>query len=195
MSESDGEREKRVLRELEAKNVAHYSVMLEAWIQTRMARDKSLITLSAGGVGVLVTLLTTVGLASRWQIWLYIGSFVGFLLTICFAITIYQKNAELIEHDFRGQPSEHLRLKVFDRGTILAFYIGAVFAVAIAVSSALTQSPKEGAKAMSDHEKKSLDGLSNLKPQPPREEAPTQTQQPSGQQQGTPPPAREAPKQ
>jgi hypothetical protein len=71
MPESDDEREKRLLRELKAKNVAHYSVMLDAWIQTRMALDKSLITLSAGGVGVLVTLLTTVGVARPWQIYLY----------------------------------------------------------------------------------------------------------------------------
>jgi hypothetical protein len=192
MPESPEDREERLLRELEAKNVAHYSVMLDAWIQTRMALDKSLITLSAGGIGVLVTLLTTVGVARRpWQIYLYLASFIGFLLTIGLALMIYRKNAELIENDSRGKSSEDLRLKLFDISAILAFCIGATFAVTIAVSSALTETPKES--AMPDYEKRSLDGLSDLKPQPP-EQPPAATQQPSGPQQGTTPPATESPK-
>ena len=188
MPESQEDREKRLLRELEAKNIAHYSVLLEAWIQTRMARDKSLVTLSAGGVGVLVTLLTTLGVSRPWQIWLYICSFIGFLLTIGLALVIYQKNSEQIENDLRGQSSDHLRLRVFDWASLVAFSVGAVFAVSIAVSSALTHPPKEREHAMSDQEttkgqlKKSLDGLSNLRPQLP-EQSVAQTQESTGQQQ------------
>lgn len=189
MPESQEDREKRLLRELEAKNIAHYSVLLEAWIQTRMARDKSLVTLSAGGVGVLVTLLTTVGVSRPWQIWLYIGSFLGFLATIALALMIYQKNSEQIENDLRGRSSEHLKLKAFDRASIATFGVGAFFAVAIAVSSGLTHTPTEREDAMSNYEaakgqmmKKSLEGLSNLRPQLPEHSA-AQTQPPAGQQQ------------
>lgn len=202
MPESEDDREKRLLRELEAKNIAHYSVLLETWIQTRMARDKTLVTLSAGGVGVLVTLLTTLGISRPWQIWLYIGSFIGFLLTITLALVIYQKNSEQIENDLRGRSSEHLRLKAFDRASVVAFCFGAVFAVSIAVSSALTHPPKENERAMSDQETtkgqltKSLTGLSNLRPQPTDQSA-LQTQQPTGQQQQgatAPPPEKEGQK-
>jgi len=43
MPESKEEAEKRVLRELEGKNIAHYSVLLSSWIQTKMERDKTLM--------------------------------------------------------------------------------------------------------------------------------------------------------
>jgi hypothetical protein len=36
VSETQDEGSKRALRELEGKNVAHYSVLLQAWINTRM---------------------------------------------------------------------------------------------------------------------------------------------------------------
>ena len=193
MPESPEERERRSLRELENKNVAHYSVMLDAWVQTRMARDKTLITLSAGGVGVLVTLLTTKGISQLWEIGLYLVSFLGFLITIFLALTLYQKNSELIENGLRGESSEHLKLKTFDRATIVAFYFGAVFAVAVAVSSALSQT-SNGVQTMSDHEpmKKSLDGINNLKPQPPQEQPPMQA--PPEPPTATTPPATENPK-
>ncbi|MDA8663964.1 hypothetical protein N9L66_03280 [Porticoccaceae bacterium] len=66
MPETDEEREARVLRELEGKNVAYYSTMLSAWIETKMERDKTLVTLSAAGIGLLVTILTVIGVVI-WQ--------------------------------------------------------------------------------------------------------------------------------
>lgn len=59
--ESEDENRNRILKEPEGKNIAHYSVLLDAWIQTRTERDKTLVTLSAAGVGLLVTILTTAG--------------------------------------------------------------------------------------------------------------------------------------
>lgn len=186
IAESSEDRDKRLLRELESKNVAHYSVMLDAWVQTRMARDKTLVTLSAGGVGVLVTLLTTKGVSHLWELGLYLGSFGGFLATLLLALTLYQKNSELIENDLRGTLSEYLKLKAFDQATIVAFCVGTLFAVSVAVSSAINQIPKEGVHAMSGYEKKSLDGINNLKPQPPQTQPPVQppAQQPSAETQG-----------
>ena len=59
MAESDEDMKARKLRELEGKNIAFYSTLLSAWIQTKMERDKTLVTLSAAAIGLLVTILTT----------------------------------------------------------------------------------------------------------------------------------------
>ncbi|MBS0165522.1 MAG: hypothetical protein JSR29_05555 [Nitrospira sp.] len=193
MTESSEEREKRLLRELEGKTVAHYSVMLDAWVQTRMARDKTLIALSAGGVGVLVTLLTTKGISQLWEIVLYLFSFLGFLITIGLALKVYQKNSELIENSLREKSSGHLKLEAYDRATIRAFYCGAIFTFAVAVSSAVHQILNQGVQTMPNYEKKSLDGIQNLKPQQPQEQppAPLPAQQSST---ATTPPTSESPK-
>lgn len=193
MSKSDVDRKERESKELEAKTIAYYSVMLDAWVETRLARDKTLVSLSAGGVGVLVTLLTTKGVSHLWELGLYLGSFGGFLVTLLLALTLYQKNSELIENDLRGTSSEHLKLKAFDQATIVAFCFGTLFAVSIAVSSAVNQIHKERVHAMSSYEQKSLEGINNLKPRPPQEQPPAQ---PSAQQSpaGTPQPVINNPK-
>lgn len=82
MSESIKDAEKRALRELEGKNIAHYSILLSTWIETKMERDKTLVTLSAAAIGLLVTILTTVGVKSLWEIPLFAFAVTSFLATI-----------------------------------------------------------------------------------------------------------------
>lgn len=46
------------MQELINKNIAHYTVLLEYFIVSRLEKDKLLITLSSGGIGLLVALLS-----------------------------------------------------------------------------------------------------------------------------------------
>jgi len=59
--ENKDEERTRKLEELKGKNVAHYSVLLSAWIHTKMEHDKTLVTVSIGGIGYLISVLTLVG--------------------------------------------------------------------------------------------------------------------------------------
>ena len=137
MAESKEVREKRLLKELEGKNIAQYSVLLSAWIQTRMQRDKTLVTLSSAGVALLVTLLTTVGLSEHWIIYLYGGAFIGFGLTIWFSLQIYQRNSKHIEDSIKGLSKEDPILEKYDKLSMLAFYGGAIFTISIGIISSL----------------------------------------------------------
>lgn len=187
MPESKEDEEKRLLRELEAKNVANYSILVKAWIDTRMARDKALVTLSAGGIGVLITLLTTVGVSHPWYIVLYAFSFLGFLVTIGLALHIYQLNSKMIENDMRGRSDEELNLPRWDKLLLASFGMGAVFAFATAVFSALNP-PSQERNAMGNHEERSLGGLTDLKPQHPQEKPPaSSSQSPSTPTESKPP--------
>ena len=38
----------------EQKGVAYYSALVNAWITTRMEKDKQLLTLSAAGIGLII---------------------------------------------------------------------------------------------------------------------------------------------
>jgi nucleoid-associated protein YejK len=59
----------------EAKQKAFYSAMIAAWLNTRLERDKQLLGLSVTAIGLLVTLLRTVGVSSLLQIILWLFSF------------------------------------------------------------------------------------------------------------------------
>ncbi|MFT0635166.1 hypothetical protein ACMFY5_24075, partial [Pseudomonas sihuiensis] len=64
------------------KEVEFYSANLNAWFNTRFEHDKSLLTLSAGGVGLLITLISTVGVRSIETLILYIFSLFCFILCL-----------------------------------------------------------------------------------------------------------------
>ncbi|MEJ2612046.1 MAG: hypothetical protein P8179_18730 [Candidatus Thiodiazotropha sp.] len=112
MPESDDDRQKRLLKELEGKNIAHYSVLLGAWIQTKMERDKTLVTLSSAAIGLLITVLTTVGVQSIYEIVLFIISIVAFIITIWSALVIYQLNSKHLEDALRGSSESDPNIRV-----------------------------------------------------------------------------------
>jgi hypothetical protein len=204
VTETQDEGSKGVLRELEGKNIAHYSVLLQTWIHTRMERDRTVVTLAAAGVGLLVTILTTVGVQARWMIVLYATAFVGFLLTICLSIVIYQKNSVFIEWELRGgegSGGKPVNLKPYDRLSLSGFVVGAAFLAVTGLCSAwITYQLKEEKpvsksverpKPQEPQEKKSLDGLQNVRPQPApsREPSPQPASPPNQPQPGAPAPA------
>ena len=53
------------------KDVAFYSTVAQAWVATRMEKDKTLLSLATAGIGLLATLLTTAGASSLRQLFLY----------------------------------------------------------------------------------------------------------------------------
>lgn len=204
MPESKEEQEKRVLRELEGKNIAHYSVLLGAWIQTKMERDKTLVTLSAGAIGLLVTILTTVGVKSIWEIPFFAIAVISFLITIWSSLVIYQLNSKHLEDAIRGSSERDPRLEKYDKHSITAFIIGSVTALLIGILSASFQLIKTEEEFMTNKDKssqstskpttlkksvngvtllnpnakinRSLDGITNLNPQVIQQPTPSQDQ-------------------
>jgi hypothetical protein len=136
LAESNEEREKRLLKELEGKNIAHYSVLLSAWIQTKMERDKTLVTLSSAAIGLLITVLTTIGVQNVYEIILFIIAVCAFLITIYSSLMIYQLNSKHLEDALRGSSKTDPNLEKYDSISIKAFILGAVFALLVGATSA-----------------------------------------------------------
>ena len=172
MPEDEKERLKRELKELEGKNVAHYSVLLSAWIQTRMERDKALITLSSFGVGLLVTLSSSVFDYTFISALLFIISFLGFTVCIATCLIVYHLNSVQIENEFRNQKSD-FDLANYDKTSSWAFVCAVLFMCCIGIYSLHTNSKetemtgKNKQLNTEETEKRSLSGLSELKPKPP----------------------------
>ena len=91
MSDTEQQPQDRESRQLEGKNIAHYQTLLSAWIGTKMERDKTIVTLYAAAIGLLVTLLTTLGAKSYLEIAFYVGGFLGFATAIWSSLVIYEK--------------------------------------------------------------------------------------------------------
>jgi uncharacterized membrane protein YgcG len=164
------------LRQLEDKNVALYSILAEAWVNTRMERDKTLVTLSAGGIGVIIAIITTVGTKTYWLLWLFILAFLCFGVCIAACIHIYQQNSKLIEAEMEDNVPKRPKLKPFDKISVGSFYAGAILLCLICWYTAwVGLQEKEVEKMAKTYEttilprdrtsEKSLDGIGVLKPE------------------------------
>jgi hypothetical protein len=121
---------------IEGKEVAYYSALVQAWIQTRMEMDKTLVILSSGGIGLLVTLLTTIGIEYQWELIPYAGAFVGFLITITLCIIIFKSNSVYIEKELSSEDKKP-NLRRYDLAVQCAFIFAVICAIAIGLIATL----------------------------------------------------------
>lgn len=177
------------------KQTAYFAALVEAWLQTRMEKDKSLLMLAAGGVGVLVTLLTTTGIHSPFVGSLFAGALICFLASILLAISIFGRNAGYIHCLINNKTSNERDLQRRDTWMYWSFVIGVTLTISIGFFSGISKYRKEEASmnerkpatvdrtGVPPTDKRSFSGLSELAPT--GSSSAGQGQQPSGSNQGS----------
>ncbi|MHB1188445.1 hypothetical protein [Thiobacillus sp.] len=170
------------------KRVEYYAASVNAWFNTSLEHDKNLLALSAGGIGLLLTLLTTVGLSSAESLILYIGAIASFVVALVAILIIFRRNRTYIENTLSGKSSNDPFLTKLDLTALWAFGIGVVFTAIIGIAAAVhSYSTKEKTMANETTKKtetvalsfngasslqsstdftKSFNGAANLQPQP-----------------------------
>jgi hypothetical protein len=152
------------------KEVELYAAEMAAWFNTSLERDKSIFALSAGGIGLLLTLLTTIGLNNVVLLVLYIAAVLAFLVSLVAVVAIFRHNQVHIERVSQGHYALDPVLTLLDQVAISAFGIGAVLAAVIAIATAVI-SYSERENSMSEEQKprvprtqldRSFNGLGNL---------------------------------
>lgn len=158
----------------EKKEVAFYTAGVAAWYNTSLEHDKSLFTLSAGGIGLLITLIRTVGVQSAETLILYIAAMVSFLICLLTVLIIFKKNRAHIEQVFQGRSDPDQSLAMLDNVAIMSFGIAVLFSAVIGISSAINSYTIK-AKQMANEVTKvdqsiplheSFNGVSNLQQSP-----------------------------
>lgn len=155
------------------KRVEYYAASVNAWFNTSLEHDKSLLTLSAGGIGLLLTLLTTVGLSSAEALVLYIGAIASFVVALITTLVIFRRNRTHIEDILSGKltNSDPLLTKL-DALALWTFGIGVLFTAIIGLSAAVHSYSTKG-KNMTNETKKaetiqavreSYNGTANIQP-------------------------------
>jgi uncharacterized membrane protein YiaA len=162
----------------EAKDKAFYGAMISAWLNTRLERDKQLLGLSVTAIGLLVTLLRTVGVSNLTQRTLFVFALIAFLVTVISVISILGENAAHIEKMLSGSETESNSLTRLDKVAGISFVVGMVLIFIIGIDSAVINL-NEKAKSMSQEKSSdthcqpsqnndSWNGVAKLRPQPPK---------------------------
>ena len=162
-----------------------YAAAVNAWFSTRMEHDRSLLALSAGAIGLLVTLLSTVGARSVESVALYICALLSFLTCVGCVLWVLKRNATYLEKIVNENAKSDPVLRTLDRAAFCSFFLGALLSAIIGITAAvqslkpeeidMSVDDKHHARPGQDSSKKSFDGASNLRPKPVE----TPTQQPA----------------
>ncbi len=156
----------------EQKSVAYYSAAVTAWFTSSLEYDKNLLTISAAGIGLHLTLLTTVGLRSAEGLVLYIASILCFTATLLAVLRVFRLNQkhieDIISSKVTGTDPVLSRLDLF---AIISFGFGVVFTAIVGISAAV-YSFSEKEKSMSEKQQPtrgvptldSINGAAKLQP-------------------------------
>lgn len=120
------------------KDVEYYASSVNAWFNTSLEHDKSILTLAAGGLGLLITLLTTVGLSSSEALILYVGAIISFLVALVSVLVVFRQNRTYIEQVLAGKVTGNDPvLAKADSIALWAFGVGVVFTAVIGIATAI----------------------------------------------------------
>lgn len=151
----------------DGKAVAYYEVCANAFVNSAMELDKSLLTLAAGAIGFSLALVTPVK-ESELLLFLYFLAIALFLATIFATLGALKANTYHIAGIVTGGVASDTGnlMKTLDRIAIWSFSIGVLFMTVVGACSVVEQ--RRSGKEMSDDSKKqveinkSLDRIENL---------------------------------
>jgi hypothetical protein len=178
------------------KDIQFYAAAMSAWVNTSLEHDKSLLTLAAGGIALLVTLLSTNGVHNIVLLVLHIATMLSFLACLVAVIGVFRRNGTHIKHVLanRGDPDPLLR--AFDNVARASFSIGAVLLTIIGISTAALSYTEREARMSNERITReaiaelgrSLNGIGTLRPStsaPAQAPASAPAQQQGGASSGT----------
>ena len=155
------------------KEIEFYASNVDAWFATSLEHDKSVLALSAGGIGLLLTLLTTVGLSSVWALVLYILALACFVIALVTILFVFRRNRSYIEQVVTAKArksdpvlssADTIALLAFGLGVVLAAIIGIATAVQSYTSKELSMSNEPKTTSQPAPLRESFNGASSLRP-------------------------------
>jgi hypothetical protein len=156
----------------DSKQVEFYSQGIAAWFNSALEHDKSLLTLSVAGVGVLVSMMQTV-IDSICALLLYTGAVLAFMICIVSVLMIFKRNKNHILDVFNGQTKNDHLLELLDSSASSSFFIAMLLSALLGISSAITTYSEKGKKMANENIKNtsqstttydSVNGMANLIP-------------------------------
>lgn len=119
------------------KEVEFYSAAVNAWFGTRLEHDRSLLVLATGGIGLLITLLSTIGARSCVEVMLYSGALLSFLICLASILWIFKRNATHLEEIIQNKVERDPVLRRLDIAALASFFAGVALSSIIGILAAV----------------------------------------------------------
>lgn len=116
------------------KDVAFYSTLVGAWVDNKMELDRSLLTLSTGGLGLFITLLSTEQLKENLALSLFACACIFFTATIILCLFIFKRNTTYLKNVVGGYQGNDVVLTWLDCLNMLSFTLAIIFSALIGLT-------------------------------------------------------------
>jgi len=148
------------------KRVEFYSQATNAWFNTKMEKDKTLLALSTAGIGVLITFFNNISMENNLSFCLYILSLLFFITAIASGILIFSENAYYCEYVINDEnPKNENLLKILDKCLISFFSLGLLLSIILSLILISEKSNKKIKEHSIDSIKKIEKTINSLKTQ------------------------------
>jgi hypothetical protein len=124
---------RKAKEEYDKRELAHYAATVAAWYSTKMEHDKSLLTLAAAAIGVLITLVTKFPVGSYWEMSLFASSLLTFIVCLIAVLAIYKRNSTHLENLIHHDERSDRWLTVLDWMSLISFVSGIILASALGI--------------------------------------------------------------
>jgi hypothetical protein len=149
------------MSEEDYKAVESYSAAQNAWYNTQIEYDKSLLTLSTAGLGFVIALLNTAGVTSAESLILNLLAIISFLISMGSVLFIFKKNGTYLHERLMPKaqvtepPTHSCLLGLLDNLATISFALGIVFSTILAISVALNSYSQHKEKIVADKNQQS----------------------------------------
>lgn len=146
-----------------AKLIEFNSQSYASFYNTKLEKDKSMLTLSVAGLGFLITFTNFTSKLGMFSFIAFIFSALAYIVCIFNVVSIFDKNAlyiiEIINDSDQVEEIEN-KLKRQDKTAIFSFYIGILLSFVVGLSTAIPSSEHKE-QSMSDQNKDELSTSKN----------------------------------
>jgi hypothetical protein len=128
--------------QLAQKEVEFYAATVNAWYATTLEHDKSLFILAGGGIGIMISLLTTVGFDNYWVLSLFLLAIFSFLNCLAYLLRIFEGNRTYLEAIVQGaHQGADANLQRWDKIAKNSFLVGVISSTVVGVAVAALKIP------------------------------------------------------
>lgn len=170
-TQGSGEKAGTAVKKPAGLDAAYADLLRHVFVETLMERDRTFVAIAAGGIGVIVTILTTVGPMSIVGGVVLLAAAISFAMVIHLGTEVFRLNADLARKILKGEPEENVSSDLkgldksikmwFRRGIFLALLAGGMAGWTVYTQKETGVSKEEKDQAKGAHSESSEPGSSD----------------------------------
>lgn len=142
----------------DSKHVEFYSQGVAAWFNSALEHDKSLLTLSVAGIGVLVSFMQS-AIDSISSLLLYVSAILAFMICLVSVLLIFKRNQKHIVDVFNGKNEDDSMLEIMDMSANYSFVAGMLLSALLGISLAINTYIDKGKSMANENGKNSAQSV------------------------------------